>query len=488
MTEEIVESSLQKLLEYVEILHAAEDALQGTRTSQGVLDIVQKTLEEFFSSAPIALSEFPEGNAENRWAHQHPRALILPSSGGGSRIIFPLRGEPGLRSFTAKTSLDPEAATRIANQVVDRFVRMVEHTLKTLREQKQEWDFHLLLDGIIDSLRAGILATDTSGRVIVANSTTEVLFQVQRIDLLDEPVGKLPIPIAETLKTLFTAVMKDGRVHERQFEYVLDRGVMHLGITGSPLGLQENEMAGVIFICRDLSLGMELQKLRQLDTMKTEFVHTVSHELKTPLTAILGCVELLKLDEKNLNKDHRELVDLMDQGARRLQTLIQDILSLSRLEEGMVELDRSMVDLSVLLDEVTARLPMHDRDRIHIHTAKTLPEISADAPKVQQVLENLISNALKYSDTDSPVKVTLRSQGKLVVVNVIDEGMGIRPQDRKHVFEKFFRSEDARLAGKEGTGLGLSITNEIVRLHGGRLTFKSRRGKGTTFTLELPVG
>ena len=92
MTEEIVESSLQKLLEYVEILHAAEDALQGARTSQGVLDIVQKTLEEFFSSAPIALSEFPEGNAENRWAHQHPRALILPSSGGGSRIIFPLRG------------------------------------------------------------------------------------------------------------------------------------------------------------------------------------------------------------------------------------------------------------------------------------------------------------------------------------------------------------------------------------------------------------
>ncbi len=368
MTEEIAEASLQKLLEYVEILHGAEDSLQGARSTQGVLDIVQKTLEQFFSSAPITLSHFPEGNAENRWAHQHPRALILPSHGGGSRIIFPLRGEPGLKSFTAKTSLDPEAATRIANQVLDRFVRMVEHTLKTLREQKQEWDFHLLLDGIIDSLRAGILATDTSGRVIVANATTEILFHVQRIDLLEEPVGELPIPISDTLEELYNAVMKDGHVHEREFEYVLDRGVMHLGITGSPLGLQEKEMAGVIFICRDLSLGKELQKLRQLDTMKTEFVHTVSHELKTPLTAIMGSVELMKLDQERLNPDHRELVDLMDQGTRRLQTLIQDILSLSRLEEGTVELDRSTVDLTEAIEDVTHRLPRAERERVSVQT------------------------------------------------------------------------------------------------------------------------
>ncbi len=488
MSEEIAEASLQKLLEYVEILHHAEDSLQGARSTDGVLSIVQKSLENLFGSTPVTLSDFPEENAENKWAHQHPRALILPSTDGGSRIIFPLRGEPGLKSFTAKTTLDPEAATRIANQVLDRFVRMVEHTLRTIRERKQEWDFHLLLDGIIDSIPHAILATDTSGQVIVTNSTTEVLFRAQRIDLLDEPVGNLPIPIAETLDEIFEEVMKDGRVHEREFEYALNRGVMHLGITGSPLGLQQKKMAGVVFICRDLSLGRELQKMRQLDLMKTEFVHTVSHELKTPLTAIMGSVELMKLDEKSLTEDHKELLDLMDQGSRRLQTLIQDILSLSRLEEGTVELDRTIVNLQTSFDELSGRLPKSERERVHINIEEGLPDISADVRKIQQVLENLVSNALKYSEADKPVRVELRKKGRRVLVEVTDEGMGIRPQDRKHVFEKFFRSEDARLAGKEGTGLGLSITYEIVRLHGGQLGFKSRRGKGTTFTLELPIG
>ncbi|MDP6959329.1 MAG: sensor histidine kinase, partial [Planctomycetota bacterium] len=152
------------------------------------------------------------------------------------------------------------------------------------------------------------------------------------------------------------------------------------------------------------------------------------------------------------------------------------------------ELDRTIVNLQTSFDELSGRLPKSERERVHINIEEGLPDISADVRKIQQVLENLVSNALKYSEADKPVRVELRKKGRRVLVEVTDEGMGIRPQDRKHVFEKFFRSEDARLAGKEGTGLGLSITYEIVRLHGGQLGFKSRRGKGTTFTLELPIG
>jgi signal transduction histidine kinase len=229
-----------------------------------------------------------------------------------------------------------------------------------------------------------------------------------------------------------------------------------------------------------------MQKLRELDALKTEFVHSVSHELKTPLTAILGGLELLRLDAGRLEPQHREIVDLIAQGAQRLQYLISDILSTSRLEKGVVELALQPVSLQEAVHEMLVCLPEPVRRRVRLEVSGRPRPAAADPLKLKEVLENLVSNALKYSDESKSVCIRLSEAEAMVRVEVIDWGMGIRAKDRRHLFERFYRSEDARLAGKEGTGLGLAIAQELARLQHGRLSYRSRWKRGTTFLLQLP--
>jgi len=229
------------------------------------------------------------------------------------------------------------------------------------------------------------------------------------------------------------------------------------------------------------------QELRELDRVKDEFVSSVSHELRTPLTSISGYVELLLEDEAN--EERRGYLSIVDRNAQRLLGLVSDLLFTARLQDGRLELERTEVDLRRLVaDAIQSARPRAESARIELVVeADAVPPVLGEAVRLAQLLDNLVSNAVKFTPSGGRVTVRLSSDGTQARIEVSDTGIGIAPAEREKLFERFFRSQAALERQIQGTGLGLYISKAIVEAHGGRIGVQSIVGEGTTFVVELPT-
>ncbi len=228
------------------------------------------------------------------------------------------------------------------------------------------------------------------------------------------------------------------------------------------------------------------ERLKELDRMKSEFLSTAAHELRTPLTSILGFSEILlkrKLDEERKNK----FLKIINEESVGLSALINDLLDLSRIESGRgFKMMKAPTDIgSIILDNIDIFKHQTDKHTFKINVPDDLVKIEADKDKINQVIENLISNALKFSPEGGEIKVSIEQSKSEVKVSVSDNGMGIPEKDLPHIFEKFYRAENASSEAIGGTGLGLAIVKYIVEHHGGKLSVESRLGRGSTFTFTL---
>ena len=234
-----------------------------------------------------------------------------------------------------------------------------------------------------------------------------------------------------------------------------------------------------------------IRHLEDLDRTRSDFVSTVSHELRTPLTSVTGYTEMLvDGDAGELNERQAQMVDAIDRNARRLLALVEDLLTASRIEAGVLTMARSQVDLgSVIQDAVVAvRGNAVGRELdIALDIPPELGRIWGDAPKLERMMLNLLSNAVKFSPQRGRVTVTVSAAGEGVAIEVSDTGMGIPEAEQPKLFERFFRASTARDAVIPGTGLGLTIVKSIVEDHGGSITVRSMLGEGTTFRVELPA-
>ena len=235
-----------------------------------------------------------------------------------------------------------------------------------------------------------------------------------------------------------------------------------------------------------------IRRLEDLDRIRSDFVSTVSHELRTPLTSVTGYAEMLADgDGGELNERQAQMVDAIDRNARRLLALVEDLLTASRIEAGVLTMARSQVDLgSVIQDAVVAVRDSAARRELEIAVdiPPELGRIWGDAPNLERVMLNLLSNAVKFSPQRGRVTVTVSAAGERVAIEVSDTGMGVPEAEQPKLFEPFFRASTARDAVIPGTGLGLTIVKSIVEAHGGSITFRSVLGEGTTFRVELPAG
>jgi PAS domain S-box-containing protein len=343
------------------------------------------------------------------------------------------------------------------------------------------------LQAVLASIAEGVVVTDPDGVIVSINPAMEHLAgwgdaeargrtYESAIPLLDRHGD----PISPEDRFLQRAITTRQIVVSRGYDISLltrDGRLVAVSITASPVLDDQGVVVGGVDIVRDVSYEHEV------DELKSSLISTVSHELRTPLTMIQGFSELLLARELGEEQSRRAL-EQINTSAERLSRLINDLLTVSRLDSGRLEIRPEPVDLGAVLQEIST--PFRTGREIH-SDIDGVPQVRADRDRLVQILTNLVSNAVKYSPPDAPISVTATRKGTTVEVAVQDRGIGMTDEEVKRLFEKFYRVDRPQVRDVGGTGLGLYITKNLVELHGGEMRVESEPGAGSTFTFSLPL-
>jgi NtrC-family two-component system sensor histidine kinase KinB len=242
-------------------------------------------------------------------------------------------------------------------------------------------------------------------------------------------------------------------------------------------------MLGVVLLLQDVT------KLTELDHLKSGFVMTASHELRTPLTSIAMSIGLLmESATAKLSANEQELLQAAQEDVTRLRALVNNLLDLSKIESGRMEMDFEAVGVPVLANRAVAALTSQVEEKgvvLSQHMPQDLPQVKADPNKITWVLTNLVANALRYTDHGGHIRVAAARVDNFVHLSVSDDGTGIPLEYQAKIFDKFVQVKNHRNVG--GSGLGLAISKEIVKAHGGTIWVDSAPGQGSTFTFTLPT-
>ncbi|MFL5379173.1 MAG: ATP-binding protein [Myxococcales bacterium] len=339
------------------------------------------------------------------------------------------------------------------------------------------------LEALVEASRSGIVLVDRGGRAAVVNRSFRNLFALGDREVVGAPIGLLedvlrPL-VASGELSLGQTVDEDREISvnlpgEPKPRIFRRYSTAALGAGG--------EVVGSMVVFDDVTNAHEV------DRMKSEFISTVSHELRTPLTSIKGSMALV-LDGSSLDEETRELVEVTKRNADRLVRLVNDILDVSKIEAGRLELDPAPTDVAALCAEAVQGIDGFAKKvgvTVKSALADGLPPVRADRDRIVQVLTNLLSNALKFSPKAGSVDLLVEQKGNVVRFEVRDRGPGIPEDFRAKLFTRFAQSDRARRE-QEGTGLGLAICRALVLAHGGEIGVESEPGKGATFFFTLPV-
>ncbi len=346
---------------------------------------------------------------------------------------------------------------------------------------------------ILESIEYGVLAIDQSGVVTDANPAACRLLQQNRQDV----VGRLgatalpllqrkgrPLPGEHPIEHVLH-LHKTYRSHPALHLSLLrpDQSSLPVTLLVVPLSLGPQSF-GALAVFQDETLE------RQIDYMKSEFISLASHQLRTPLASIRWYVEMLSHEKGKFSEDHRSWVGEIDVASQRMANLLEALLHVARLDDGAITPDKRKVDLVDLLKRLSeVWMPAADEKKtaLHLELSQAHINVVTDPVLLEIVLQNLFTNALKYSPVQKDITVTVIPGDTEIRITVRDLGMGIPKAEQPRIFQKFFRAHNVRTMDTDGTGLGLYMSKAIIEHLGGSLAFESEEGKGTLFTVTLPV-
>jgi len=343
-----------------------------------------------------------------------------------------------------------------------------------------------LQSALIDATLDGICLTDADGNIVISNRPLRRL------------VAELGMPatgtVPERLLAIANRITEPDRYRTRMLELARAPGAS---------SSDEFEVAGTGRVFRGYTTPLpsaaagsgrvwtlrEVTADRELDRMRDAFVATISHELRTPLTSIAGFLEMLKDEEESLGDAGKQYLDIIRRSTDRLRALVEDLLLVAQIEAKRIELVLGRVDLAdVARRAVEAARPGAAEKGVALELVdRRPPRVDADETRVGQVLDNLVSNAVKFTNEGGSVTVTVGAENGAARVVVADTGIGIPADEQAQVFSRFFRASTATTRAIPGTGLGLAISRALVEQHGGTIAFASAEGEGTTVTVSLPT-
>ena len=369
--------------------------------------------------------------------------------------------------------------------------RLKKENVKNLEREKAK------LEALLGNLGEGVIATDLEGKIMILNKQAEKMFGKKFKECYGKPYMKLfdfrnekgekgmltngpTNKITHKKKTKKT--LKQNPISTRGYYIRKGQSPLPVAITLSPI-ISENKLTGIVSTFRDITLE------EKIDQAKTEFVSLASHQLQTPLTAIRWFLEIL-LNKEKLTEKQREYVKNAMISNQRMINLVEDFLNVSRLEAGSISVYSKEGDFVEFIEGIIREakvIAIKKKQKIIFNTSskKILGEF--DSNLISQIISNLISNAMHYSDKGSIIRVSIEKAEEHIQIKVADKGIGISEEDQKKLFTKFFRTKKSSQVSTSGSGLGLYIVKKILDAYKGSIQCESNQGKGTVFSILLPI-
>ena len=360
--------------------------------------------------------------------------------------------------------------------------RRVGLALEQLLARQRELDRQVSKDAaevraVLTALTDGLLVVDSSQHILICNPAFEQLYGQSRI-----ATGTALLDIIRDSDVIEPIRAALDQARARVAEVTAPDRKKQLQLTAVPI-TQNGEASGVVAVFHDIS------RLKQADEIRRDFVANVSHELRTPLSIFHGNLETL-LEPGDLDEEEtRHIYEVMKRHSDRLNLLVNDLLSLARLESKEANLQLAEIKLRDFLESVTrdwAKRLAGKNLRLELEVPDNFPALRVDERRLEEVVHNLLDNAVKYSHQNGRILIQAGAPDQEVVLSIRDEGVGIAANDLPRIFERFYRADRARSRELGGTGLGLSIVKHIAQLHGGRVEAESTLGQGTTIRVMLP--
>ena len=414
------------------------------------------------------------------------------------RIVRPIRQVTGAARAIGRGEFDQEIPVTGSNEVgilAEEFNSMrwnLKSAVEKLTEEEKK------MTAIVNSIAEGLILVDSSNRVLHINPAAERLLNLSA-DSINKDITEIIqndelIHIFEEDQRQILQHKPTNQISSKNeginliSEVTLARHdeKLVLRIIASPFLNENGLILGTVYLFDDIT------REKEIDQMKSDFISLVSHELRTPLTSIIGFVSFI-LDGKagSINDRQRNSLARVQRQSKRLAALINDLLDISRIESGRIQMEQKPISL---LEIVTQRLeeirPQADEKSIQLALTapESVPDIFGDEARMGQVFTNLIGNAIKFTPNNGEVSIKVEADGNLLHVEVIDTGPGIPAEERQKVFDKFYQLSDISTRQQGGSGLGLSITKSIVEAHGGKLWIDDgNQGKGSNFQFVLPL-
>lgn len=339
-------------------------------------------------------------------------------------------------------------------------------------------------NAIIKYMADGIIVIDNDGRIIEINDLAVNLFDLPEKNSLAAPIRDV-ISNSAYLDALERIQNQQQHANELDISLIKpDKTWRTLNIKTSRASDKKGNPLGIISLIRDVT------KQKELDNLKNNFIRTISHELRTPLTSIIGFIDILKSEKRGpLNNDQKEFLDVIHKGSFHLRQLINDLLDISLIESKKLQLKFENINTCTLFKNVTENfMPQIKLKGIRciFEDAPDLPNVYTDKDKAKRIYTNILNNAIKFTN-QGHVKIYFSSNDKFVNIHIEDTGIGISPEEKAIIFERFRQIDASSTRKYEGMGIGLTIVKDLINLLGGSINVVSEQDQGSTFSFSLPI-